>query len=382
VAAIRQTEALQPVRMFTAPRVCGVRCSSLAAIRSRARTTALTGPALVVVVFVALVALAVTACGSGSGGGGATHASTAGHRASTRHHATTAPRRATAVPVRLSYHPLYALPAPLRDPAYTALGGDRFAMLGGLDGADVSVAGIEVANLHGVLHSAALPGPQHDAQAALLEGKVYVFGGGFTSELDHILMYDPAGGQTSPAGTLPVPQSDVAVTEAGGTAYVVGGYDGTNYLNTIVAWRPGGRPAVVAHVPDGLRYAAVTISGSGLYVLGGVSPAGTSDAIYRFDLVSHRVRRIGTLPHPTEHGNAVTLGSMIYLVGGRGPGDTDQTPAVYAVDPLTGRVMPAGRLPKPTSDAAVIAIGRAIVVAGGQSPTGTLAGVGELVPAP
>jgi hypothetical protein len=286
------------------------------------------------------------------------------------------------VPLRLSYHPLYTLPAPLRDPAYTVLGGDRFAMLGGLDGADVSVAGIEIADLHGVLHTGALPGPQHDAQAALLGGKVYVFGGGFTSELDHILVYDPAAGQTSPAGTLSAPQSDVAVTQAGGTAYVVGGYDGTNYLDTIVAWRPGSRPLVVAHVPDGVRYAAATIVGNGLYVLGGVTPAGTSDAIYRFDLVTHRVRRIGTLPRPTEHGNAVTLGSMIYLVGGRGPGDTDQTSAIYSVDPVTGRVRPAGRLPKPTSDAAVMTIGRAIVVAGGQSPTGTLDGVGELVPVP
>jgi N-acetylneuraminic acid mutarotase len=253
-------------------------------------------------------------------------------------------------------------------------------MLGGLDGADVSVAGIEIADLHQVLHTSALPGPQHDAQAAQLAGRVYVFGGGFTTELDHILMYDPNRGQTSPAGALSVPQSDVAVTQTGDTAYVVGGFDGTTYLNTIVAWRPGSRATVVAHVPVGLRYAAVTIAGSGLYVLGGVTPAGTSDAIYRFDLVTHRVRRIGTLPHPTEHGNAVTLGQTIYLVGGRGPGDTDQTAAIYAVDPLTGRVRPAGRLPKPTSDAAVMTLGSAIVVAGGQSPSGTLAGVGELVP--
>jgi hypothetical protein len=124
----------------------------------------------------------------------------------------------------------------------------------------------------------------------------------------------------------------------------------------------------------------VAIAGNGLLVLGGVAPSGTSDAIYRFDLTTHQVKRIGTLPHPTEHGNAATLGSTVYLVGGRGPSDTDQTAAVYAVDPITGRVRSAGRLPKPTSDAAVMTIGNAIVVAGGQSPTGTLAGVGELVP--
>jgi hypothetical protein len=325
--------------------------------------------------------LVVAAFGSACGGGGqaTAPARTVRHPASVRH-AVSARQRTAAGAVRLRYRPLYSLPAPLRDPAYVTLGGDRFAMLGGLDGTDVSVAGIEIADLHRVLRTGALPGPQHDAQAALVAGRVYVFGGGFTTELDHILMYDPSGGHTSPAGSLAVPQSDVAVTQAGGTAYIVGGYDGVRYLDTIVAWRPGRRPTVVARVPEGLRYAGVTVAGGGLFVLGGVTPAGPSNAIYRFDLATRRVRRIGTLPHPTEHTNAVTLGSTIYLIGGRGPSDNDQTSALYAVDPATGRVRPAGRLPTPTSDAAVMTIGRAIVVAGGQSPTGTLARVGELLP--
>ena len=323
------------------------------------------------------MAAMTSACG---GGETASHTSAASHTTSARRPTSAATHRA-AVPVRLRYQPLYTLPAPLRDPAFTAVSGDRFVMLGGLDSADVSAAGIEVADLHHVLHTGVLPGPQHDAQAALLGGKVYVFGGGYTTELDHILMYDPARGGESTAGSLSVPQSDVAVAEAGGTAYVVGGFDGTTYLNTVVAWRPGTGPRVVAHLPVGLRYAAVAIAGNGLLVLGGVSPAGTSDAIYRFDLATHRVTRVGTLPRPTEHGNAATLGSTVYLVGGRGPSDTDQTSAVYAVDPATGRVRSAGRLPTPTSDAAVMTMGNAIVVAGGQSPTRTLAGVGELVPA-
>jgi hypothetical protein len=371
VPAVAQITALPPVRMFTACLAAAPAWSSLAAMRPTVGRSALVGAAVI-------VAAIVSACGGA--GHTASHTETARHTSRARRSATAVVHHAAA-PVRLRYHSLYTLPAPLRDPAYTELRGDRFAMLGGLDGADVSVAGIEIADLHGVLRSAALPGPQHDAQAALLGGEVYVFGGGFTTELDHILKYDPSGGQTSPAGTLAVPQSDVAVAQAGGTAYVVGGFDGTNWLNTIVAWRPGGTPTVVGRVPDGLRYAAVTIAGSGLYVLGGVTPGGTSDAIYRFDLTTHRVTRIGTLPHPTEHANAVTLGSTIYLVGGRGPDTTAQTSAIDAVDPATGRVRAAGRLPTPTSDAAVMTIGRAIVVAGGQSPSGTLSGVGELLPA-
>ena len=218
-----------------------------------------------------------------------------------------------------------------------------------------------------MLRTGTLPGPQHDAQAAALGGKVYVFGGGDTTELDHILRYDPASGAVSQVGTLPAPQSDVAVTAFGGTAYVVGGFDGINYLDTVVAWRPGSPPRVEAHLPVGLRYAAVAVADGGLLVIGGSTPVAASDAIYRFDLTTHQVRRIGTLPHPITHGNAATLGSSVYLIGGRGDDVTAQTSAVWAVNPVTGRVRAAGRLPQPTSDAMVATIGGRIIIAGGQS---------------
>lgn len=321
-----------------------------------------------------------------AGGSGATASSRAGSTASGPAKATPAagrhPRQAApATGGRLDYRPLYALPAPLRDPATAPLPGSRFAMLGGLDEADVSTSEIDVAGLRGLIHTASLPAAQHDAQAATLSGKVFVFGGGSATELSHILRYDPSAGTVSQAGELAVPQSDVAVTQAGGSAYVVGGFDGTNYLNTVVAWRPGGSPTVEARLPVGLRYAAVTVAGDGLLIIGGSTPTAASDAIYRFDLATHEVRRIGSLRRPVTHANAATLGSTVYLIGGRGDLLDSQTRDVWAIDPQTGQVTPAGRLPGPTSDAAVTTVGRAIVVAGGQSPTATLAAVGELVPA-
>ena len=282
--------------------------------------------------------------------------------------------------MKLAYHFLYSLPAPLRDPAYATLGGTRFAMLGGLDAADVSADGIEIADLRGVLHTATLPSAQHDAQGALVDGKVYVFGGGSATELDHILRYDPASDAVTQVGSLPAPQSDVAVTRVGTVAYIVGGFDGVNYLDTVVAWHPGARPHVEARLPVGLRYAAVAIADGGLLVIGGSTPTGASDAIYRVDLITHQVRRLGTLAHPATHGEAVTLGRYVYLVGGRRDLLNGQTAAVYAIDPSTGKVQAAGHLPQPTSDAAALTIGDVIVVAGGQSPTSTLTGVGELVP--
>ena len=281
----------------------------------------------------------------------------------------------------LAYRPLYSLAAPVRDPASGAIAAHRFVLLGGLDSADSSTADITVADRSRVRAGFALPVAQHDAQAAVLRGMVYVFGGGSLSELDHIVSFDPTGGAVRVAGALPRAQSDVAVAAIADTAYVVGGFDGTNWLDTILAWRPGSAVKVVGHLPVGLRYAAVAVADGTLIILGGSTPTGASRSIYRFDPSTGRVRRIGRLSAPTTHAAAATLGGYVYLVGGRGDGLTSQYRSVWSVNPRTGAVRSAGRLAQPLSDTAVVAVDGTLVVAGGLSPVGTQATVGELTPA-
>ncbi len=324
-----------------------------------------------------VAALAIGGCG-----GSAATTTSSGRRAPVRAHASKAvgPKAAPARPVALVYRSRYMLPAPLRDPASAVLGGGRFALLGGLDSADTSSATIEVADLHGVRQTASLPLAQHDAQGAQLDGEVYVFGGGSSSELDHIISFDPARGVVRTVGALPHAQSDVAVAAAAGTAYVVGGYDGTNWLNTIIAWRPGSPARVVGHLPVGLRYSAASAVEGQIVIIGGSTPSGASDAIYRFDPATGQVRKIGRLRQPVTHAAAATLGSFVYLVGGRGENLGSQTASVWSIDPRTGAVLPAGQLPEPLSDTGVMSIDGTIVVVGGLTPTSTVAGVGELVP--
>jgi N-acetylneuraminic acid mutarotase len=356
-----------------------IRCSLLTPVVTRsspfsARARSSRGAAVLCVVALALACV-------GCGGGGGTRPGS-GRRAATHPNSSTAvgATPAAASPAQLAYHPLYTLPAPLRDPATAVLGGGHFVLLGGLDAADSSSAGIELADLHGVLRTASLPLAQHDAQGAQLEGKVYVFGGGSFSELDHIVSFDPDRGVVRTVGTLPRAQSDVAVTASNGTAYVVGGYDGTNWLDTILAWRPGSSARVVGHLPVGLRYAAASSVDGQVLIIGGSTPSGASDAVYRFDPATRRLRQIGRLPQQITHAGAATLGPFVYLVGGRGDNLDSQTASVWSINPFNGAVRRAGRLPKPLSDTGVLSIGGALVVAGGLSPAGTEAGVGELVP--
>ena len=281
----------------------------------------------------------------------------------------------------LRYRPLYALPAALQDPGSAALSGGRFVLMGGLNAADTSTSAVILGNGTAAHETAALPNAQHDAQAATLGGRVYLFGGGQFSTYDHILAFDPASGTVSAVGTLPRPASDVAVAGDGRTAYVVGGYDGTNSLDTILSYSPGRAPRVAGHLPVALRYAAVAVAGGGLIIAGGSTPSGTaSDAVYRFDPATGQVRQIGRLAQALTHAGAAVLHGFVYLIGGRGASTSSQTTAIWAINPTTGRIRAAGRLPQPLSDPGVVGLSTGIVIAGGRTSAGTQSGVGELAP--
>ncbi|HET9103893.1 MAG TPA: hypothetical protein VFN55_11120 [Solirubrobacteraceae bacterium] len=325
-----------------------------------------------------VVLLLVAGCGGSS-------ASSSSSGSASRQRAERRARAAAARPDVFVFRHLYSLPAPLRDPAFAALGGSRFVLAGGLSAADVSTDEVDIADLHRVVRSGTLPAAQHDAQGAGLPSGAYVFGGGNASEYDHIYKINAASATASTAGRLPTVASDVAVTQVGSTAYVVGGYDGTRWLNTVVAWSPGHGARVVGHLPLGLRYAAVTPGPIGqLVVIGGTTPSGgASRSVFIFNPATGHSRVLATLRRPVTHAGAVTVGNFAYLIGGRSASSTGQTSSIWSINTATGKLRAAGHLPAATSDAAVLRVGNAVIVAGGQTSRGvTLAEVGRLIPAP
>jgi N-acetylneuraminic acid mutarotase len=274
----------------------------------------------------------------------------------------------------------FTLPFALQDTAAVTLGGGRAVLLGGLNATDTSTAAVSVLDAHGVAASARLPEAQHDAQGALLDGRVYAFGGGQFGSYSHILSYDPATGRVTQAGNLPTPTSDAAVAAIDGTAYVIGGYDGQQALDTILAWRPGGRPQVVARLPYGLRYAVAGASGGRLVIAGGSHDEAATATILSYDPATRKLRYIGDLPEPITHAAAVALGPYVYVLGGRGSAPDTQSAAIIAIDAETGSTTRDGRLPQPLSDAGAILIGERVWLAGGQTPQGTVDAVFDLTP--
>jgi hypothetical protein len=211
----------------------------------------------------------------------------------------------------------------------------------------------------------------HDAAAALVDGKVLLFGGGEAVSTDAIVGVDPRTGAARAAGRLDEPLSDLGAVSIGGRAYLVGGYTGSKYATAILRYDGGGRTSVVARLPSGTRYAGVAADGRTIYVAGGLTPAGPTAAVYAVDVGNGRVRRIATLPQPLDHAAAAVLGKTLYVIGGRTDGG-DATARVLEVDLPTGRVTAAPVLPKPLADPTAVVVGRRVVVLGGEGSADVL----------
>jgi YVTN family beta-propeller protein len=261
------------------------------------------------------------------------------------------------------------LPAPVQDPATTAVGA-RALLMGGLDQSTASVSDVIAAGPDGARSLGTLPQAIHDAAAASMAGTAYVLGGGEPSH-DEIVAIDPAG-KPSVVGQLPAPASDVAAATVGGTVYIVGGYTGTDPLASIVAWSGSGRGRIIAHLPHPVRYAAVAAAGGRVIIAGGTSGDVATRDVYSFDPAANAVTEIGRLPRPLTHAAAAALGGVVYVFGGRDATQGTQTARILAVNPRTGKVTPAGRLPAALSDTGAAPLGDAVLLAGGRDASGTV----------
>jgi YVTN family beta-propeller protein len=286
-------------------------------------------------------------------------------------------------PTRLAERVTGALPAPLQDPSVAPLSGGRALLLGGLTAADQSTDEILVAGARSARVIGHLPSARHDTAAVTLGRFSYVFGGGTpSSQLDDIVRVDPANGTSSIVAHLPAASSDSSAAAIGGTAYVVGGYTGSRWLDTIVAWRPGSAAHVVAHLPATLRYAAVTALDNRLVIAGGSLESGAaSAAVLVYAPATGRVTRLGSLPAPTTHAAAAALGSIAYVIGGRGAALGTQTTRIVAIDIRTRRVRAFGTLLAARSDLGATTAGSSILLAGGAGATGTVSTLSQLRPA-
>lgn len=131
--------------------------------------------------------------------------------------------------------------------------------------------------------AATLPSPRSDLAAAVVGGKIYVFGG-CTSSVDILRavdVYDPTTDtwSTAPADMPTARAAMYSVATKGQTVYVIGGWDGIGTgLHTNEAYSVSGDSwSAALPMPTRRGEAAAVGHGGRIYVMGGAQPAfGTS----------------------------------------------------------------------------------------------------------
>ena len=289
----------------------------------------------------------------------------------------TAHRQAPASPMRLvARMEPYRLPAPISAESVVGLAGGPL-ILGGLDAGESSVGGVfQLDPASGRLREAgSLSGPLHDAAAAVLGGRVLVFGGGTEASTDRVEALPLSGGTVAAgataaeAGRLPTVRSDLSAVALGGSAYVLGGYDGNAPLAPVLATSDGNGFEEVAKLPQPARYLATAALGGRIYAFGGETANGAaSDAIRVVDPQAGTARIAGHLPQALSHASAIALGGSVYLLGGEAAGQASDR--IWRFDPRTGKVSAAGRLPVAVAAGAATVVGSAGYLIGGRGSDG------------
>lgn len=283
-------------------------------------------------------------------------------------------------PAPLSTQTITPLLAPIRQAAAAEQpGGGGFYVIGGLDSAGTSSAGIAtVSPVNGPSFYGELPSVSLNAATAVeLDHAIYIFGGedGQTPE-DTI--YDFSGGEINPEGvTLPAASFGMAATVLNGNVYLIGGYNGQTNLTTILSWHPGVPVTVAGTLPGGgLRYAAAAAIDGEIVIAGGATPTGVSKQVYLFNPANKKVQALAQLPSALEWASAGTLGDLVYVIGGEPGPETTPVNTIYSIDPISKQVSNAGTLPEPLAEAAEVELGgNTIYLSGGYSGTAALTSI-------
>ena len=164
---------------------------------------------------------------------------------------------------------------------------------------------------------AKLPVPVHDAAVAVLDGRIYVFGGDAANgahaghPVDTVQMIDPSAHSATVVGSLPAPVTGAAAATLAGVIYVAGGEAAASAaatptaVKTVWAWLASSRRAVVAgHLEAAAAYAGLTVLGSQAWLVGGESAPGAllrRRADLRAEPERHRGRNWGELIRSRRH---------------------------------------------------------------------------------
>jgi N-acetylneuraminic acid mutarotase len=167
-----------------------------------------------------------------------------------------------------------------------------------------------------------LPEPRAAAGSAIVGPTLYVVGGvGQGGLAQDVLAFDRVGRRWSRIPG-PKPREHLGVTALGGRVYALAGREAGTNFDAFEAYLPRRRRWVsLARVPETRGGTDAASVGSVIVSAGSESSAGTSAAVYGYDIVTRRWSRLPDLPTARHGLGVVALAGRVYAVaGGPTPG--------------------------------------------------------------
>jgi len=211
--------------------------------------------------------------------------------------------------------------------------------------------------------------PAAGAASLLLAGGLRVGG----ASDDGVYTLDTANGQLKSSGTLALATHDAAGADVGSDALVFGGGISTPSARVQRLSMAGSSPSSLADLPEARADATAVTIGHLVYVVGGYDGP-TMDREVLVTENGAEFARVSALAVAVRYPAVAALDGRIYVFGGEAANGR-AVDTVQMIDPANGTSKVIGRLPRPLSGAAAATLDGTIYVAGGttgSAPTNTV----------
>ena len=220
---------------------------------------------------------------------------------------------------------------------------------------------------------APLPGgiARQETAVVVVGTDIYVLGG-FTGSLQvvsEVWIYDTIADAWSEGPSLPIEMHHANAAVVDGEIYVLGflttlGFDQQSNVYSLL---PGGDWVEEQPMPlnEARGASAVGAVGTDIYIAGGSADNSVTIAS-RYDTIGQQWQTLAPLPEALDHVVGGVVGDAFYVIGGRTNGLTAVKSAVYEYDPVGNAWLDREPMPTPRGGSAAGVAGGLIIVVGGE----------------
>ena len=217
------------------------------------------------------------------------------------------------------------------------------------------------------IEKAPLPTARHSFTTAVVDGKIYAFGGRVSSTdgLSMVEAYNPQADTWSTKTDMPTGRRGAGAAVVDGKIYVIGGLVGNpspaSPLATVEVYDPAtdtwGKKADMPHARGFLSADAVN---GKIYVVAGWQQTSATNIVGEYDPSTDRWIEKSPLPVSISHHGSTSVDNILYIAGG-----ANDPKGLWAYDPLIDEWSEKTRMPTSRQSLALTAVDGIIYAIGG-----------------